>query len=68
MTGSLDFVGYFTEKFYGCPGRVWVELKVWGTLTFAERLEEQKLKLSPLLEREQRKDESLCGVLLVRAC
>ena len=68
VTGSLDFVGFFVDKFHNCPGRVWVELKAWGATKFQERFEKEKDELPARLERERRRDSSLCGVLLVAAC
>ena len=67
VTGSLDAVGYFTEDSYGCEDRLWVELKAWGTTTFDTYLQKEQAALPSRLVKEQRKDSSLCGVLLVRA-
>ena len=66
VTGSLDLVGYFTEDSYGCEERVWVELKAWGTTTFDTYFQKEQEELPSRLVKEQRKDTSLCGVLLVR--
>ena len=67
VTGSLDAVGYFTEESYGCDGRVWVELKAWGATTFDANFQKEQEALPSRLVKEQRKDSSLCGVLLVRS-
>ena len=65
VTGSLDVVGYFTEDSYGCDERVWVELKAWGATTFDANFQKEQEELPGRLLKEQRKDSSLCGVLLV---
>ena len=67
VTGSLDCVGYFVDKVYSCPGLVWVELKAWGATTFEKNFEKAKADLPLKLVREQRREASLCGVLLVAA-
>ena len=67
VTGSLDLVGFFVNKFHDCPGRVLVELKAWGAHKFDDNLKSQKEELPARLEKERARDSSLCGVLLVAA-
>lgn len=42
VTGSLDLVGFFVNRFQDCPGFVWVELKAWGATKFEEQWNKQK--------------------------
>ena len=63
--GSLDLVGYFVRDAYDCAGRVWVELKLWGKATFNESFQAEQTALAERFPKEQRKDKSLTGVLLV---
>ena len=65
VTGSLDLVGYFTEDCYGCEERVWVELKAWSATNFDKNLQTELDELPGRLLKEQRRDSSLSGVLLV---
>ena len=67
VTGSLDLVGFFVNRFQDCQGFVWVELKAWGATKFEEQLNKQKDELPARLEKERGRDPSLCGVLLVAA-
>lgn len=65
---NLDLVCYFTGKQnYGCAGRVWVELKAWGLTKFDGEAEKFRNTAPARLAVEQRRDSSLCGVLLLAA-
>lgn len=64
-TGSLDLLGYFTKCFYGCLGRLWTELKAWSELDFEAKRVQEEAALALRFPKEQKRDTSLCGVLLV---
>jgi len=67
-TGAFDLLGDFSgPKNFGVRSRLWVELKVFGSDVFEERVEEARTQLLPTLEREKNKGDGLGGVLLVAA-
>ena len=63
--GSLDLLGYFIRDAYDCAGRVWVELKLWSKANFDDDYAKEQMALAERFPKEQRKDRTLTGVLLV---
>ena len=66
---SLDLLADFsTSKNFGVQGRLWVELKVLAAATFEAEFAKCKETLEELFAKEEKKDKSLGGVLLLAAC
>ena len=63
----FDLVGTFVpgQKTYGVHGRVWVELKCWSAATFGEQLGKTQDTLQDEFLKEQARDPTLQGVLVL---